>query len=181
MNMIITVSGLPGTGKSTLSKVIANHFKLTYTSSGDVFRDMAKKKGVSLEEFGRMADADPSIDKEIDRRQIELGKTRGDILFEGRLSGLFIDADLKIMLKTDVKVRARRIAQREDISLEQAMHETLTRQECEARRYRECYDFDMSDLTPYDLVIESGVWNPEATAQIAITAIESMKPKEQRG
>jgi len=179
--MIITLSGPPGSGKSTLSRVIADHFKLNYISSGDLFRDMAKKRGVSLEEFGRMAETDPSIDKEIDRRQMELGKTRGDLLFEGRLSGMFIDADLKIMLKTDVKVRARRIAQREDISLEQAMHETMTRQQSEARRYREFYDLDMSDLLPYDIVIESSVWNPEATAQIAITAIESMKPKEQRG
>jgi cytidylate kinase len=178
--MIITVSGPPGSGKSTLSRVIADHFKLIYISSGDMFRDMAKKKGVSLEEFGRMAETDPSIDKEIDRRQMELDKTRSDLLFEGRLSGMFIDADLKIMLKTDVKVRARRIAQREDISLEQAMHETLIREQSEARRYREFYDFDLSDLTPYDLVIESSVWNPEAIVQIAITAIESMKFKEER-
>ena len=179
--MIITVSGPPGSGKSTLSMKIAEHFDLKLVSSGDVFRAMAEEKGVDLEKFGHIAEADPAIDKEIDRRQVELSKTKGDLLFEGRLSGWLIDADLKIMLKTDVGVRARRIAGRENISLQQAMHETMVRQESEAKRYREYYDIDISNLTLYDLVIESSVWDPEATANVAITAIESMKEKGRRG
>jgi cytidylate kinase len=181
MNMIITVSGPPGSGKSTLSKTIADYFGLTHVSSGDVFRAMAEERSISLEAFGQIAEADPDIDEEIDRRQMELSKQAGDFLFEGRLSGWFIEADLKIMLKTDVEVRARRISQREDISFEQAMHETMIRQQSEAKRYRDYYNIDIADLTPYDLVMESGVWDPEATAKIAITAIESMKEKGQRG
>jgi cytidylate kinase len=179
--MIITVSGPPGSGKSTLSKMIAEHFDLELVSSGDVFRAMAKEKEVDLEKFGRMAEADPAIDKEIDRRQVELSNAKGDFLFEGRLSGWLIDADLKIMLKTDVGVRARRIAGRENISLQQAKHETMIRQESEAKRYREYYDINISDLTLYDLVIESSVWDPKATANLAITAVKSMKEKGQRG
>ena len=179
--MIITVSGPPGSGKSTLSKTIADHFGLILISSGDVFRAMAEERGVSLEEFGQIAESDPDIDKEIDKRQMELSKHSGDFLFEGRLSGWFIEADLKIMLKTDVEVRARRISQREDISLEQAMHETLVRQQSEAKRYKDYYNIDIADLTPYDLVMESSVWDPEATVKIAITAIDSMKEKRKRG
>ncbi|MCL7414495.1 MAG: AAA family ATPase [ANME-2 cluster archaeon] len=179
--MIITVSGPPGSGKSTLSKIIAKHFNLELVSSGDVFRAMAAKRNVSLEEFGHIAEADPAIDKEIDLSQMELSKTGGDFLFEGRLSGRLIDADLKIMLKTDMQVRARRISERENIPLEQAMHETVERQESEAKRYLKYYGFDNSDLTLYDLVLESSVWDPQAIANIAITAIESMKDKERRG
>ena len=179
--MIITVSGPPGSGKSTLSKTIVDHFGLTLISSGDVFRTMAEEVGVSLEEFGKIAESDPDIDKEIDRRQMELSKQAGNFLFEGRLSGWFIEADLKIMLKTDVEVRARRISQREEISLEQAMHETMIRQQSEAKRYQDYYNIDIADLTPYDLVMESSVWDPEATLKIAITAIDSMKEKGKRG
>jgi cytidylate kinase len=179
--MIITVSGPPGSGKSTLSKTVADHFELTLISSGDVFRAMAGERGVNLEEFGQIAEKNRDIDMEIDRRQVELSKQVGDFLFEGRLSGWFIEADLTIMLKTDVRVRARRISQRENISLNQAMDETMVRQQSEATRYRDHYNIDITDLTPYDLVIESSVWDPEATAKIAITAIESMKEKRQRG
>ena len=179
--MIITVSGPPGSGKSTLSMMIAEYFNLELVSSGDVFRAMAKEKGVDLEKFGHMAEADPAIDKEIDRRQVELSKTKGDFLFEGRLSGWLIDADLKIMLKTDVGVRARRIAGRENISIQQAMYETMVRQKSEAKRYSVHYDIDITDLTLYDLVIESSVWDQDATANVAITAIGSMKEKGLRG
>ena len=179
--MIITVSGPPGSGKSTLSSRIAEHFNLEIVSSGNVFRAMAKENGVDLDKIIPITEADPDIDKEIDRRQVELSKTKGDFLFEGRLSGWLIDADLKIMLKTDLGVRARRIAGRENIYLQQAMDETMVRQESEAKRYMEYYDIDISDLTLYDLVIESSVWNQEATANVAITAIESMKEKGLRG
>jgi cytidylate kinase len=86
-----------------------------------------------------------------------------------------------IMLKTDVEVRARRISQREDISLEQAMQETMVRQQSEAKRYKDYYNIDIADLIPYDLVMESSVWDPQATAKIAITAIDSMKKKGLRG
>ena len=179
--MIITVSGPPGSGKSTLSSSIAEHFDLELVSSGDVFRAMAKEKGVDLEEFSRIAEADPAIDREIDRRQVEQSKKKTDILLEGRLSGWLIEADLKIMLKTDVGVRARRIAGRENISLQQAMHETMVRQESETKRYSKYYNINISDLKIYDLVIESSVWDPKATADLAIIAIESMKEKGQRG
>lgn len=179
--MIITVSGPPGSGTSTLSKRVATHFGLTLISSGDVFRAMAEKRGVSLEEFGQIAEKNGDIDMEIDRRQRELSKQAGNFLFEGRLSGWFIEADLRIMLKTDVRVRARRISQRENIPLTQAMDETMMRQQSEAMRYRDYYNIDIADLSPYDLVIESSIWDPEATAKIAITAIESMKEKRQRG
>jgi cytidylate kinase len=36
-------------------------------------------------------------------------------------------------------------------------------------------------LTLYDLVIESSVWDQDATANVAITAIGSMKEKGLRG
>lgn len=179
--MIVTISGPPGSGKSTLSEKVARHFDLELVASGDVFRAMAAEHGVDLEEFGHIAEADPAIDKEIDSRQVDMSRTGRDFLFEGRLSGWLIDADLKIMLKTDMEVRARRISEREGIPIEQAQHETRARQESEAKRYREYYDIDIADLTPYDLVLESSVWDPESTANIAITAIESMKEKGQRG
>jgi len=61
------------------------------------------------------------------------------------------------------------------------MHETMVRQVSEAKRYRVHYDIDIADLTLYDLVIESSVWDQDATANVAITAIGSMKEKGLRG
>ena len=61
------------------------------------------------------------------------------------------------------------------------MHETMIRQQSEAKRYKNYYNIDIADLTPYDLVMESSVWDPEATVKIAITAIDSMKEKRKRG
>ena len=60
--MQITVSGLPGSGTTTLSRLLAEYYELELVSSGEIFRRMAKERGMSLSEFGALAEKDPSID-----------------------------------------------------------------------------------------------------------------------
>ena len=65
--MIITVSGTPGSGKSTIAKALAKNFRLKYFSSGDLMRNLAEKKGISLAELNKLAEDNPSVvlDKDI--------------------------------------------------------------------------------------------------------------------
>ena len=67
--MRITVSGLPGSGTTTVSKLLAEYYELELISSGEIFRRIAREKGMSLAEFGAMAEKDPSIDLAIDKNQ----------------------------------------------------------------------------------------------------------------
>ena len=108
--MIITISGKAGSGKSTVAKELAKKLKLGHYSVGDLMREMAKAKGISLFELGRKAEKDKKIDKELDNRQIELGKKEDNFVIDGRLTSLFIPkADLKVFLDCDDQVRAKRI------------------------------------------------------------------------
>ena len=77
--MQITVSGLPGSGTSTLSKLLAECYDLELISSGEIFRRMARERGMSLAEFGARL-RDPSIDLDIDKTR-KLLFTAGRILF----------------------------------------------------------------------------------------------------
>jgi len=175
--MRVTVSGLPGSGTTSLARYLAAEHNLDLISAGEVFRQMAKEREMDLVEFGRLASEDSSIDRLIDERQKEIAAERNDIIVEGRLSGWFIgDAELKIWLTASLECRIRRILARDVIeNLDIAKKTTRQREECEAERYRTYYDIDIGDLSPYHMVLNSERWGVEDLGAIVDTAISIIR------
>ncbi|MBI2112124.1 AAA family ATPase, partial [Candidatus Woesearchaeota archaeon] len=83
--MIITISGTAGSGKSTVGKLLAKKLKYKHYSMGDLQRQIAEQRGITLLELGKLEETDPSIDKELDQKQIQLGKTENKFIIDGRL------------------------------------------------------------------------------------------------
>ncbi|VVB67817.1 Putative adenylate kinase [uncultured archaeon] len=167
--MIITISGAPGTGTTTLARGLAASLGLRWINSGDLFRRIASEKNISMKEMNRLAEKGPEIDYQIDDAQKALAKD-GHGVFEGRLSGHLLPADMKVLLKADLRARAERIARRESKLLEDAMHETRAREESEARRYKKYYNIDINNLSVYDLVVDTGRFNEAGTFSIVLAA-----------
>jgi len=172
--MIITVSGSPGTGTTTLARALAAELDLSWVNSGELFRKIASEKNISIKEMNRLAEKGPEIDYRIDDAQKALAR-EGQGVFEGRLSGHLLPADLKVLLKTDLRTKAERIAKREAKLVEDAMHETRIREESEARRYKMYYNIDISDFSVYDLVIDTGRFNESGTFAIALAAVRAIQ------
>ena len=173
--MKITVSGPPGSGTTTLARIIAERHGYTLISAGEMFRDLAKERGLSITEFGEIAEKDVSIDALIDVRQKEAAKERDDIVVEGRLSGWMVEeADLRIWLDAPIGCRAKRIAARDGMDEYTAREMTLEREESERTRYRNYYGIEIGDLSPYHLAMNSEVWTGEALAAIVDLAIRSL-------
>ncbi len=172
--MIVSVSGAPGTGTTTLARELATNLGLRWINSGELFRHIASEKNVSVKELNRLAEKGPEIDYLIDDAQKALAK-EGYGVFEGRLSGHLLPADLKILLKTDLKSRAGRIAKRESKLLEDAMQETRVREESEARRYKMYYNIDINDFSVYDLVVDTGKFNERGTLDIVLAAARALQ------
>ncbi|AKB84663.1 (d)CMP kinase [Methanococcoides methylutens] len=164
--MLLTISGLPGSGTTTVGKLLAEHYSVEMISAGDVFRGLAKERGMTLADFGSLAESDPSIDIEIDKRQSEIANNSDGLILEGRLAGHMAGNALKVWIKAPMEVRVRRIVEREGSSFDVRMQETLEREASEALRYKEIHSIDINDLSIYDLVIDSTRWD-----QFAITAI----------
>ncbi|HJH29195.1 MAG TPA: cytidylate kinase [Methanosarcinaceae archaeon] len=171
--MLLSMSGLPGSGTTTVSKLLAKHFGVDLVNAGDVFRGFAKEHGMTLIEFGKLAESDASIDVKIDERQKEIANTRNDIILEGRLAGHMAENALKVWIKSPINVRVKRISGREDASFDVMLDETIKREASEAVRYKEIYDIDIDDLSIYDLVIDSGKWDQFQIVKILIAAIET--------
>jgi cytidylate kinase len=173
--MLLTISGPIGSGKSTVAAALAEALSYDHVSGGDIFRELADERGYTPLEFNKLAEEDESIDRDLDRRLRETAAERDDLVLESRLAGWMAGdhADLKCWFDAPERVRAKRVAEREDRAFEDARSEMRVRAESEATRYREYYDIDFSDRSIYDLTLNTGRWSPEAVVEIVRTAVES--------
>ena len=152
--MIITISGKAGSGKSTIAKILAEKLKLRHYSIGDLMREIAKERNISLSELSKLAEKDESIDKELDKKQIAL-KDRDDFVIDGRLTAFFINnANVKVFLDCDDKVRAERILkdERKDEKsgdIKEIIKKISEREESERVRYKKYYNADYYDKKLY--------------------------------
>ena len=173
--MKITISGPPGSGTTTVAKKLSEKLGIPLISAGEVFRQLAMEKGMTLEEFSKLAETDPKIDNLVDQRQRELSNQYDSGIFEGRLSGWMIDADLKVWIYCRPEVRYERIAKRENKPIEVVRAETKLREESERSRYLKIYGIDIDDLSIYHLAVNSEKFNPNEIVEIILKALEIVK------
>jgi cytidylate kinase len=181
--MLLTVSGPPGSGKSTNAAAVAEAFDLDHVSGGDIFRDLAAERGMSPVEFNELAEEDDQIDRDLDARLREIATEEDDLVLESRLAGWLAGdhADLKIWLDAPRAVRAERIADREAKPVDVAREETRRREDSEQKRYREYYNIEIADLGIYDLTVNTARWGPDAVRELLVTAIEAHDPAIDEG
>jgi len=171
--LVIAISGSHGSGKSTQARQLANAFGLRYFSAGVMFREMAEKRGVSLLEFTRMAEENEEFDRLVDERtKIEADK--GGVVLDGSLSAWMAGglADLKFYLSAPEEARFGRISLRDGISVAEARDRTLERGRREKERFKRFYNVNIDDLTIYDLVLNTELFDPEGTARVLKKVVE---------
>ena len=177
--MRITISGPPGSGKTTACNRLSEILGLKAVVFGKIFRELAAEKHLSLIEFGALAEKDPSIDKAIDNRILEIARENEDIILESRLSAYMLSRNsipaFKIYLGASPEVRMSRIGVREGQTLEDAKKETLERQASEAKRYMMYYNIDINDMSVYDLVVNTDDLDPDGVIDTILKAIEGRK------
>lgn len=181
--MLLTVSGPPGSGKSTAAAGLAAALDVEHLSGGDLFRELAAERGLSLAEFGALAEEDDRIDRNLDRRLRETARDRDDLVLESRLAGWMAGdyADLRIWLDAPLAVRAERIAEREDMTVEEAIERTKDREASERRRYAAYYDIDFEDRSIYDVGINTARWSKEAVLALLVEIVSAYEADEDEG
>lgn len=165
--MIITLTGLPGSGKSTVADALSKKFNLKRYYMGELRREMARERGLTLEELNKLGETEDWTDKLVDDYQKKLGETEDNFIIEGRTSFFLIPNSLKIFLSVDLKIGAERIFKEiqnstEDkrnegkfTSVEETLESLKARIESDTKRYQKYYGVDVLDPAHFNIVFDT--------------------------
>lgn len=181
-NLFITVSGPPGCGATTLCEGLSAALDCGWVSGGEVFRDIAAERELTLSQLTAKAGESDEIDRAIDRRLRTIaekwGSTNKAFVLESRLAGWLAGnrADLRIWLDAPEEVRLERTQDRDERGAEMQVREVI-----ESQRYESYYGIDLSDRAIYDLVVNTARWSPEGTLKVVLTAVEEYDSEVDEG
>ena len=171
--MRIAVSGKSGCGNTTVSTKLAE--RLGYPMINFTFRQMAKERNMDFWDFCALANRDDNIDKELDRRQIEMALAEENCVLGSRLAiWMLKEADFKVYLLASDTERARRIAKREGGTIEERLAQTQDRDAHDTERYGRIYGIDNNDTSQADLVIDTEGKTPDEIVDLIIEGVSAL-------
>jgi CMP/dCMP kinase len=182
--MIISIAGAEGSGKSTIAKMLAAKLGWPRYYMGRIWREKAREKNLTLIEYQKMAETDPSIDLEVDEYQKQLGESLDDFIIEGRTSWYFIPQSFKIFLDVSAEEGAKRIysdlqkdsSRNEDKNLQtvqDVMASVKTRRESNNLRYEKYFKIDVYDQNHYDFILDTSDLNIDQVFAKVWAAVEN--------
>jgi cytidylate kinase len=181
--MIITLGGRAGSGKSSVSKALAAKLGYKRYSAGDIWRQCAAERGMSVLEYNIRAEVETTIDTMADDAQKKLGETEDNIVVESRLGFFFIPKSIKIFLDANDRIRAKRTMeegrkQENHKSLNEALKKLNARDATDVKRYKKLYNVNPFDPKNYDFVVDTSNNTVEQTADMVYKFVMSKMKKQ---
>lgn len=175
-----------GSGKGTVSKLLADKLWYEIVSIGDMKRKLAAEMWINIIEFNKMWD-DPKNAKEFDLKYEEYQKSlklTDNIILDSRLGFYAQPKAFKILLDVDEEVAWERIfkAKREtdkNTTKKHAIDEVKERNSGDEARYMKLYNVDLWNPNNYNLVIDTSERTPEEVLEIILDEFKAYKWKHQ--
>lgn len=183
--IVICISGMAGTGKSTLSKKLARKYNLKSYSGGDALKELARAEGYDVSREGwwespeglsflKVRTGDPKFDKAVDAKLLEYA-SQGNVLLDSWTMPWLVKSGFKIWLMASLEKRAARVAIRDGLSVNEAL-KVLEEKEARTRAiYQKLYGFVLGeDFAPFDLVLDTDNLNADEVFEVLCQVIGNL-------
>lgn len=182
-NLVISVCGMAGSGKSTLAKTLAKKYRLKFFSGGDALKALALNEGFRSLDYGwweseeglrflKTRSGDQRYDKKVDE---ELLKTadEGNVVLDSWTMPWLLKRGFKIWLEASVEKRAERIAQRDKMTVMEALQALKAKEKQTRMIYRHLYGFELGeDFEPFHLILDTDNLSSNEVFQVLCLVID---------
>jgi cytidylate kinase len=183
--IVVCISGMAGTGKSTIAKKLAKKYKLRYFSGGDALKALAAEEGCNVSSRGwwespeglsflKKREKNLKFDKAVDDKLLEYAQ-RGGVLLDSWTMPWLLKLGFKIWLLASIEKRAKRVAKRDKITVKDAL-ETLKEKEARTKAiYKKLYGFALGeDFAPFHLVLDTDNLSAEEVFQVLCMVMDNV-------
>jgi len=183
--MIITMSGKAGSGKGTVSKLLAEKLWYKHISIWAMKRELATAMGLTISEFNaqwELPENKESFDLKYENYQKDLDVNDG-IILDSRLGFYCQPKAFKVFLDVTDEEAARRIFGDKERSgdtynsLQAVQEATAKRNLDDAKRYLDLYGIDITDKKNFDLVVDTTGKTPQQGADEIIAVFTTYSQK----
>ncbi|MBS7635453.1 cytidylate kinase family protein [Candidatus Bathyarchaeota archaeon] len=187
--IVICISGLAGSGKSTVARRIAEHYGLRYCSGGEALKNVAAEMGYETAERGWWETSggmnflekrldNPDLDRHVDEKMLEWAGEGNVVLDSWTMPWLLRDG-FKIWLEASENVRAQRVARRDGIGVEEALRLIREREGKTKEIYRRLYGFRLGeDFEPFQVILDVNNLDQEEVFKALCLIIDNMVLKK---
>lgn len=173
---IISITGDLASGKTTVTKMIADELNFVIYKNGEYFRKLALEHNMNVTEFNKYVEAHPEIDRQIELSATKFAEENDNIIIDARLGWYSVPESYKIYLKVDIDESAKRAFGDENrkstenfATVEEYKEDLKTRYNLENDRYFKLYGVKKNDMSNYDLVVDTTNITPEEVKNIIIS------------
>jgi cytidylate kinase len=183
--IVICISGMAGTGKSTLSKKLAEKYTLKCFSGGDALKELANAEGYDASRQGWWESPEglnflnerirnPKFDQAVDSKLLEYAK-QGNVLLDSWTMPWLLKGGFKIWLMASIEKRAARVAERDKITIGEAFEVLKEKEERTKSIYKTLYGFSLGeDFAPFDLVLDTDNLSADEVFEVLCRVIGNM-------
>ena len=179
--MKITLAGSPGSGKSTLRRMLAEHYGLSTKGTGDFMRELSRKHGYSdITQFlVEYVSEHPEVDHQVDEEQRLYGEQNDNFVLDAHLGFHFVPDSIRICLICDLEEAARRILEDTERTTEDATTISDSVDASQKRRgtmrnnFLSLYLVDIDDHSNFDLILDTSSFSSAEVFTRVTTFIDS--------
>jgi cytidylate kinase len=184
-SIVICISGMAGTGKSTLSKKLAKKYGLKCYSGGEALKALATDEGYKPSSRGwwespeglsflERREKNLKFDKAVDEKLLEYAK-QGNVLLDSWTMPWLLKTGFKIWLLASIEKRAERVAKRDKTTVEEALQALKEKEARTKVIYKELYGFNLGeDFAPFHLVLDTDNLNAQEVFQVLCMVINNV-------
>lgn len=96
--MQITITGLSGSGNSTVAKLLAKKLNYKHYSAGDFRRQLAKERNLTLMELNKLGEKESWTDIEADKISEKIGNKEKNFVMDAKVGFHFVPNSVKIIM-----------------------------------------------------------------------------------
>lgn len=184
-SVTICIGGLAGSGKSTLSRKLAEKYKFNYISGGDALKALALEEGYRSLDAGWWESSegmrfleerrkDERFDEAVDKKLLQMAR-KGNVILDSWSMPWLLKSGFKIWLEASLERRAKRVAGRDGISLEDALN-ALKRKERQTKAiYKKLYGFNLGeDFAPFNFILDTDYLGGEEVFRIVCMVVDNL-------